>query len=265
MLFCSHKERQMLSQDRQERILDFLDREGSGSIKQLSQVIGTSESTIRRDLKQLDANGLLTKVYGGATRNDRRVRTEEPDMLKKHNLFAEEKERIGRYAASLVSPGDFVFIDGGTTTEAVIRYLEEKDAVYMTNGLFQAQLLTGRGFETLVVGGTVRPVTEAIVGEEAVKQIRDCNFSLGFFGTNGITAENGFTTPNIIEAGFKNAALEQTLNPFVLADPSKFGRIYPKTFAHIDEAQIITTELYDKSYKNHMRIKEVDVDLYRDL
>lgn len=249
----------MLTEDRHELILDYLNRQGSSSIKELSQVVGTSESTIRRDLTILEKNGLLTKVYGGATALERRIRTEEPDMFKKHNLHSEEKERIGRYAAGLVKQGDFVFIDAGTTTEAVIRYLTEKDAIYMTNGLFQAQLLVGRGFTTYVVGGLVRSITEAIVGEEATHQIHDCNFSIGFFGTNGITLDNGFTTPNIVEASFKKAALKRTLNPYILADPSKFGCVYPKTFGNIDEAQIITTALPDNAYTRETIIKEVDV------
>lgn len=248
----------MLTEDRHELILDYLNKQGSGSIKELSKIVGTSESTIRRDLTALEKNGLLTKVYGGATALEHHIRTEEPDMVKKHNLYSDEKERIGRYAASLVRPGDFVFIDAGTTTEAIIRYLNEKDATYMTNGLFQAQLLVGRGFKTHIVGGSIRSITEAIVGEDAIHQIHDCNFSIGFFGTNGITIENGFTTPNLIEASFKKAALKRTLNAYVLADPSKFGNVYPKTFGNIDSAQIITTILPDIAYTRETLIKEVD-------
>lgn len=248
----------MLTEDRHELILDYLNKQGSGSIKELSRVVGTSESTIRRDLTVLEKNGLLTKVYGGATALERHILTEEPDMLKKHNLHSDEKERIGRYAASLVKKGDFVFIDAGTTTEAVIRYLTEKDATYMTNGLFQAQLLVGRGFHTYIIGGHVRSRTEAIVGEDATHQIHDCNFSIGFFGTNGITLENGYTTPNLVEASFKKVALKRCLNAYVLADPSKFGNVYPKTFGSIDEAQIITTTLPDNAYTRETIIKEVD-------
>lgn len=249
----------MLTEDRHERILEYLKARGSSSIKELSKLIGASESTIRRDISFLEKHGLLTKVYGGAASLERRIYTKEPDMLKKHNLYSDEKERIGQYAASLVKKGDFVFIDAGTTTEAVIRYLTEKDAIYITNGLFQAQLLTGRGFNTYVVGGMVRSITEAIVGEEAIHQIQDCNFSVGFFGTNGITIENGYTTPNLVEASFKRNALKRTLNAYVLADPSKFGKVYPKTFGNITEAQIITTALPDNAYTTETIIKEVDV------
>lgn len=255
----------MLTQDRYKKILEFLESEGSGSVKRLSEVVGISESTIRRDLAELDKRGLIAKVYGGATSREHRVRTEETDMLQKHNLFSAEKERIGKYAASLVKKGDFVYIDGGTTTEVVIRYLKEKDAVYMTNGLFQAQLLTARGFETHVLGGRIRLETEAIVGAESLNQLEAYNFSIGFFGTNGITAENGYTTPDLMEGSVKEAAMRHSLRAVVLADPSKFGRIYPMTFGGIESAEIITTVLPDPSIRNKTTITEADYDLHSDL
>lgn len=249
----------MLSEKRYERILEHLDRQGSSSIKELSTITGSSESTVRRDLAALARDGLIAKIYGGAKSIERQIKTDEPDMIKKHNLFREEKERIGKYAATLIKKDDFVFIDAGTTTEAIARYVTEKDATYMTNGLFTAQLLTGRGFTVHVVGGLIRPRTEAIVGEEAIDQIKDCNFSISFFGTNGITLENGYTTPNLIEAAFKTKALKQSLKAFVVADPSKFGKIYPKTFGRISEAEIITTSLPELEYNTKTNIKEVDV------
>lgn len=248
----------MLTKDRYKQILNYLSAEGSASVKELSSVVETSESTIRRDLAALHNAGLLNKVYGGATATDFTLQTEEPDMVKKHTLFSEEKARIGQYAAGLVKKGDFVFIDGGTTTEALIGYLSEKDAEYMTNGLFQAQLLTGRGFHTHVVGGTIRKQTEAVVGPSANAQIERLNFSIGFFGTNGITAARGYTTPNLIEGSFKALALKRTLHPYVVADPSKFDKIYPYTFADIDAAQIITTALPQGVLTGETLVTEVD-------
>lgn len=255
----------LLSEDRYEIILDHLNKMGSASIKQLSEIVGTSESTIRRDLSTLAEKSLLTKVYGGATSIERNIRTEEPDMKKKHLLHGEEKQAIGRYAASLVKKHDFVFIDAGTTAEAIVEFLTQKDAIYMTNGIFTAQLLAARGFDCYVVGGVIRAKTEAVVGDEAIKQIQDCNFSIGFFGTNGITVKNGFTTPNLTEAAFKETALNQTLHRYVLADPSKFGKVYPKTFASIDKAEIITTQLSDRAYRDKTRITEVKLDLHSDI
>ena len=180
-------------------------------------------------------------------------------------LTSAEKDRIGKYAARLVEENDFVYIDGGTTTEAVIRYLTEKKATYVTNGLFQAQLLIGRGFQTYVLGGRIRPETEAIVGAESLEQIESYNFSIGFFGTNGITLENGFTTPDLIEGSVKEAAMRKSLRAVVLADPSKFGRIYPMTFGEIQDAEIITTVLPEPSLKNKTKITEADYDLHGDV
>lgn len=249
----------MLSEKRFKTILEHLDSHGSSSIKELSLITGSSESTVRRDIATLENDGLVERIYGGAKTIEKSIETKEEDMLKKHNLHSEEKERIGRFAATLIQKNDFVFLDAGTTTEAIARYITEKDAVYMTNGLFTAQLLTGRGFNVHVVGGRIRPRTEAVVGEEAINQISNCNFSLGFFGTNGITLENGYTTPNIVEAAFKQKALEHTLRAYVVADPSKFGKVYPKTFGLFDQAEIITTKLPDLVYQRKTYIKEVDI------
>lgn len=248
----------MLSEERYEKIIEYVDASGTSTIKELSKLTGSSESTVRRDIQSLVDSGRLLKIYGGAKSVKRKVYTEELDMLKRHNLYWKEKEAIGQYAASLIKPDDFVFIDAGTTTEAIIEYLTEKNATYITNGLFNAQLLLAKGFPTHVVGGIIRPRTEAIVGEEAIRQILDCNFSISFFGTNGITVENGFTTPNLVEAAFKHEALKKSLKAYIVADPSKFGKIYPKTFGKIDEAEIITTELPETIYETKTRIKEVN-------
>ncbi len=254
----------MLSDERQMEILKLLTEQELVSVRELSRRFKTSESTIRRDLQALDKAGRLTKVHGGAASKERRFLTEEKDMNVKHDLHAEEKERIGRYAAQLVKDGDFVYIDGGTTTEAMIRYLNTYEAVYVTNGLFHAQLLVARGFTTIIPGGEIRKRTEAIVGAQTVQQLAQYNFTVGFFGTNGISEEEGYSTPDIVEGGVKRAALSQCKNAYILADHSKFNEVYPITFGSIQSAAVITDKLEDNDFSHYTEVIQT-YDLHGDL
>lgn len=91
------------------------------------------------------------------------------------------------YAARLVVPNDFIYIDAGTTTEYLIDYLEEKTATYVTNAVTHARKLAIAGFKVILIGGELKGITEAVVGNQAIITIDRMNFNKGFFGTNGIT------------------------------------------------------------------------------
>ena len=104
-------------------------------------------------------------------------------MAYKHGQYSEEKKRIGKYAASLIKKSDFVFIDAGTTTEALIDYISEKEATYVTDGLGHANKLLKKGYKVFIPGGHLRVSTEAMVGEETVEALRKYNFTLGFLAS----------------------------------------------------------------------------------
>ena len=99
----------------------------------------------------------------------------------------EEKCRIASYAAGLIEPEDFIFLDAGTTTGYMMDYLEEKNATFVTNAVVHAQKLAEMGMKVLLVGGELKSSTEAIVGGQATEMIRRYHFTKGFFGTNGVT------------------------------------------------------------------------------
>ena len=101
----------MLTEQRQEEILKLLDQKGSVTLQELKEYFRTSESTIRRDLNALDKKGALTKVFGGAVKQEGRIMLREEQVSQRKTLYREEKNRIGRYAASLIEPEDFVYLD----------------------------------------------------------------------------------------------------------------------------------------------------------
>ncbi|MGG7060010.1 DeoR/GlpR family DNA-binding transcription regulator [Clostridium tertium] len=247
----------MLTEERHKLILDELRRNSVVYVSELVKMLDTSESTIRRDLTFLNSEGKLKKVHGGATLLEREFNTKDDYVSIRENLNMEDKAIIAKYAATLVKKDDFVYIDSGTTTNLMIDYLEEKNAVYVTNGINQAKRLISKGFRTYIIGGELKSSTEAIVGVEAINSLKKYNFTKGFFGTNGIYEYRGYTTPDMREALVKEEAIKRTRNPFILADKTKFNEISCITFAELDEAVIITTKLEDTRYYDETKVVEV--------
>ena len=233
----------MIAEERLARIVSMVNERGVVSVPDLMEALNASESTVRRDLLKLDAQGRLNKVHGGATRAHERYVTVDQSFAGRKALRMEEKRTIATYAASLIRPNDFVFIDGGTTTECLVDAITETRATYLTNSLPHAQRLLSKGCRTLLPGGEIKAVTEVLVGAETVNAIRRYHFTVGFWGTNGAELETGFTTPEFSEAAVKQISLEHTVRPYVLADSSKFSKISLITFAEFNEATVITDRL----------------------
>lgn len=248
----------MLAEERFERILSIIEKEGSATVQQLMNEVGTSESTIRRDLNAMDSDGLLRKVHGGAVSNRQLVRTKEEDVTDRKTRNAGEKRCIGRYAAGLIAEDDFVYLDAGTTTEMMLDYVQETRAVFVTNAVGHAMKLVKKGFRVYLLGGEFKSTTEAVVGGEAVENLGKYNFTKGFWGTNGITVANGFTTPELREALVKRKSMKNCKECYVLADPSKFSRIFSIKFAEFNQATILTTNLQEDKYRKYQNVLEVN-------
>lgn len=250
----------MLTEERYNIILDTLRERRTITVAELTGLLGSSESTIRRDLTALDEMGQLKKVHGGATAIEPTAfATSEYDYISKQTQYGEEKHIIGVAAARLITAEDFVYIDAGTTTEALVSAITETGATYITNGLSHAQMLLRKGCRVFVPGGRIRPETEAIVGADTLETLKKYHFTLGFFGTNGITAAEGFTTPDVSEARIKQEAFGRSRSIYVLADASKFNRISPVTFGPLKRATIITNKLADERYREYTKIMEAEI------
>lgn len=246
----------MLAQERFEKILELLRVEQSVTVTELTEKLNISESTIRRDLTALDQQGLLIKVYGGATAV-KSVLAREEAVAQKSGKNLKEKQEIAKYASSCILPGDFVYIDAGTTTELMVDFLGKKDVTYVTNGISHARKLMNKGSRVFLLGGEIKAVTEAIIGEDALEDLEKYNFTKGFFGTNGVDQMSGFTTPDLKEAAVKRKAAEHCSQIFVLADHSKFDQVSPVKFADLKDAVVITDQLENKKYQKLTTIKEV--------
>ena len=230
----------MLAENRWEKIVEIVSERNSCSVRELADELNTSEATIRRDIIALDKAGRVQKVHGGVMKARNSFVLTDQTVSEKHTLHPEEKEKIGRYAASLIKENAFVYIDAGTTTEALARHITVTSATYVTNSITIARILLQKGMQVIIPGGRIKNSTEAMIGSETVDAIRSFNFTIGFFGANGVNEKNGFMTPEINEATVKKTAMHQCRVRYVLCDHSKFSIISPITFAGFNEAQIIT-------------------------
>ena len=135
----------MIAEERRSRIVDLVNENGSMSVTDLMQILDTSESTIRRDLSVLHRAGRLRRVHGGATKiSQAEFVMSDQSFAGRQELHVEEKRAIGAYAATLIGPDDFVFIDGGTTTECLVDAIVPTDAIFLTNSLPHAQKLLAK-------------------------------------------------------------------------------------------------------------------------
>ena len=244
----------MLTETRQEEILRMLEQKGSVTVQELKDVFGASESTIRRDLNVLHKKGALIKVFGGAVQTESRINTREEEVALRKEQSREEKLRIARYAASLIEPDDFIYLDAGTTTGYMIPYLTERTAMFVTNAVSHALMLAENGFRVILIGGELKAATEAIVGNEAYVNLKKYNFTKGFWGANGVNPMAGFTTPDINEAMRKECAMKHTQRPYVLCDSRKFHQVSPVSFGEFHAAQIITDCMPDETYANYQNL-----------
>lgn len=247
----------MLTYERRQRILEYIEENGAASVVTLSEVLGASESTIRRDLSELSNLGKINKVHGGAMMKPQEFHNREDTITVKVKDNFEEKSAIAEYAASLINDDDYVFIDSGSTTFLMTTYIKNSKATFITNGLHQASELAKNGCRVMVLGGDLKSTTEAIIGAVAAANLQRYNFSKAFIGVNGATAKQGYTTPDTNEASIKAIAIERSFVSYVLADSTKFGKVAAVSIAPLETSCIICNKCRDAEIKNKTVVKEV--------
>lgn len=251
----------MLAEERFAKILDLLAEKRSATVQELCEALNASESTVRRDLTELDRLGKLNKVHGGATLPDSQFLADELTMDAKQALAIAEKRDIARAAAMLILPQDFIYIDAGTTTLALVQALSGSalEAHYVTNGIAHARLLVQKGCKVFVPGGMLRPNTEAIVGAAAVASLQAYNFNKAFLGANGVDLQAGFTTPDPEEAAVKATAVRHARESWFLVDSTKFARVYPAVITELQGGAILTDRCPAPQYAKVTLVKETEL------
>ncbi len=211
-------------------------------VSELTQSLGVSDMTIRRDLDVLARHGLIEKVHGGATATSS---TNEPGFETKQLQERREKLAIARTAAAFVDPGAAVGLSAGSTTWTLARELREiAGLTVVTNSVEVAQVFyeSPRGDQSVVLTGGVRTVSGALVGPVAVKSLGSLNLDIVFMGVHGMDAEAGFSTPNLMEAETNRALVVAGRRMVVVADSTKWGVVGVSTFAQLREADVLVSD-----------------------
>ena len=229
----------MLKSERKKLILEELSKHKIVSLEKLVGLLDTSESTVRRDLDELESENKLRRVHGGAELPH--SLQEEETIQEKSVKNLQEKKLIAQKASSLIKEKDVIFVDAGSTTAFLIKELEQKDITVVTNSIHHAVQLVDKLIPTVIIGGGVKMTTDASIGGVALNQINQLHFDRAFIGMNGVD-EGYFTTPDMEEGAVKRAILENAKQTYVLADSSKIGQSCFAKVAPIKRAIVITSK-----------------------
>jgi len=236
----------MLARHRQSLILQALRNDGSARVSDLTQQLGVSDMTIRRDLEVLAKDGLVEKVHGGAVLPGSHG-GHEPGFEDKLVLERPEKTSIARTAAGLVRPGTAIAIAAGTTTFALAQcLLDVPGLTIVTNSLRVANLFGGNrtpDVASVVLTGGMRTASDALVGPVADLTIASLHFDTLFLGCTGLDPEVGLSTPNLAEAETNRALIKVARRVVVLADHTKWGVVSLASFAPVEKINVLVTDV----------------------
>jgi DeoR/GlpR family transcriptional regulator of sugar metabolism len=247
---------------RREQILAYLSVRDRTSVGELSQVLGVSEVTVRKDLDVLESQGVLTRVHGGAVVSGRGrlelyFATREQDHL-------EEKRHIAQAAAALIRSEQRIFLDASTTALQIARLIKDReDLVVVTNGIYTAlELNFSEGITTIVIGGTMRRRSSSLVGSLNYNSLQRLRVDIGFFGARGVTARDGLMESDIDEAQLKQQLVSTSGLVVGIADSSKFGVMAFSAFALPHEIdRIITDDGAPALMVSELRERDITVTL----
>lgn len=234
----------MYAEERQQAIASLVMAQGRASVAELAQTYDVTTETVRRDLAVLDKAGLVRRVHGGAVPT-RALHLVESGVTERETTRAESKDRIAAAAIEfLPHSGATVLLDAGTTTARVAAHLPaDRELVVVTNSVPIAARLAGTPAVSLqLLGGRVRGLTQAAVGDQALRVLDTLRVDIAFLGTNGISARHGLSTPDSDEAAVKRAMVDAANYVVVVADSSKVGREDFVSFAPISSVDALITD-----------------------
>jgi DeoR family transcriptional regulator, fructose operon transcriptional repressor len=214
-------QRKLLPQERETLILQALGA-GMRAIVDLSEELGVSEATVRRDLDSLEEQGKARRVHGGAMRV--KFPRTEPVFDEKAAFHAVEKKHIAESAIEFIEDGDTIFLDGGSTLTSLAKLLERRNNLtVVTNSLIAASELMESSHRLILVGGEFRSLSRTMVGPLTSRIIKSLSISKAFMGTIGFTVTDGISTTDPNEAYTKETVMNRAEKVFLLVDSSKIG------------------------------------------
>ena len=233
----------MLPAYRRQKILQSIARELTIRVSSLSESLGVSEMTVRRDLDFLAERGLIERTHGGAVFSKRPA----PGQFKYHSSVQtnpEERVRIARTAATLIEPHDMIYLGEGATTAEMVRFIDPGvPCTLITNNLGVVPQFKDMTAELIVLGGCYTPETHALAGPLTVEHIQQFNVTKSFLGVDGLNLKSGLTTPNLEIAVIERNMIRRTRGQVIaMADFSKFGLVAEVVVASLNQIDILITD-----------------------
>lgn len=248
----------MIAIHRRTKIKEILFQERSVKVADLVKEFNVSEETIRRDLNQLEQEGIIQKNYGGAILMEELQNNSQiiPPVEQRRFQFYEEKDAIGKMAASLVEGNQIVILDAGSTTWCVARHLRNvPKLMVVTNGTDVAEESSqNEDASVFVIGGKLIKKSMSLVGPQAELELQKYNADFSFLGASGISMRKGFTSSDLYEAEVKRAMISAGQKIVIVADHSKFERQGLVSFSSFQDVDIlVTSDLVEPSILDEIR------------
>ncbi|VVE18144.1 DeoR family transcriptional regulator [Pandoraea cepalis] len=215
---------------------------GMTDVAALCTHFGMSEATVRRDLRALADERRVVRTYGGAAAPIRMHEPEESLELRRES-FREQKDVIARAAVAHVADGDTIFLDGGTTTEAMARFLAGREGVHVvTNNLLVVGALAANKVPVTLIGGDVRPSSMSVLGPLAQLALSRVSVDKAFLGADGVVAGRGLCEASAEQAWLKECIVRQSADVYVLVTANKLDRASQQHWTPLERLWTLITE-----------------------
>ncbi|PZQ97164.1 MAG: alkaline phosphatase [Cereibacter sphaeroides] len=232
----------LLSEPRRRRILEWIQEEGAARVRELAVAFQVSEATIRQDLERLESDGYVTREHGGAFLNS--IPAQVGTMTLHHQDNMEKKRKIGALAASLVSDGETLILDAGTTTtEVATRLVNRRNLTIITNALNIAVILGAvPGFAVHMPGGQFKAPTLSLSGDKSVEYFRNIFAGKLFLATAGVALDAGLTYPSFADLQLKEAMIKAASHVYLVADSTKINK---SSFTRLGALEVVHSFITD--------------------
>lgn len=249
----------MLPIARKAKIKAYLQEKKNATVAELSGMFQVTEETIRRDLKQLESEGFLTRIYGGAYILDG-VQNDVDVNLREH-IYVEGKRKIAKQCIECIQHGDSIFLDASTTSLFIAKMLGSRRITVVTNSIKIVNTLVNNNNVNLVaIGGTISPRSMSALGRNAEQNISRYYFDKAFISCRSISMQQGITDSNEQQAEIRRLAIERANRVYLVVDITKFNRA---SFASIAGFEKIDAVVVDESPGEEWRafLDEQEVEL----
>lgn len=244
--------------ERLDNIMEILQVSKSITLDKLCEQLKVSKNTIRRDIAQLEEQGKIKKFYGGI----RLQTSSEPvPFTERASVNSNEKKLIAEKAASMVEPGDVIFIDSGTTTKYMIPLLAKKEGITVVTASVEViSAATKYNLNLICTGGTLYTPSKSFVGNTVTQALSQFNIHKAFMSSSGVSQMKGVTNANPLECDNKKVVMRGAAEKILLIDHSKFGKSALMIYADLgDFDKLITDELPNDDFRSYCKSKQVEV------